>query len=70
MPHPTTTLPKCTAINKHGIRCGEVATRKDLCNYHQLEEMTIRLLAKLDRNQRERDAITAELQRVQNLLNT
>lgn len=51
----------CTATNKRGIRCGNAPVRHGLCPYHQPEERVCRLLAKLDRNQKQRAAIVAEL---------
>lgn len=67
MPYHSTTLPKCIATNKHGRQCGEVAVRKGFCLYHQPEETTKRLMAKLARNHKEREKLEAELQAV-NLL--
>lgn len=53
---------RCKAKSKYGHPCGNYAVRKGLCLYHQPEEKTRRLLAALDRNERERQEIVRKLQ--------
>lgn len=48
---------RCKAKSKFGHPCGNYAVRKGLCLYHQPEERQRCLLAKLNRNEAERQKI-------------
>lgn len=58
----------CVAINKHGVPCGLAIVRHGRCQYHQPEEVSARLLARLRRVTKERDAIIAELSAINPVL--
>lgn len=58
----------CSEKTKQWKPCGLAAVRNGRCLYHQPEEMTTRLLEKLNRNERARACIVEELQRVQRLI--
>ncbi len=54
----------CKAKQKNGSPCGPAIVRDGLCAYHQTGEVIRRLLAKLEKNERERQAIVEQLRKL------
>lgn len=52
----------CQATKKNGRPCGMAVVRGGCCMYHQPEERLRRALAALERNEKERQKIIAEIQ--------
>ena len=52
----------CAAKQKNGRPCGLAIVRNSCCAYHQPEERLRRAKAKLVKNEKERQAIVAEMQ--------